>query len=106
MKILRSVKRRGSTVASAGFYTVLNANSWFAASRLPSHFFTLSERSKEAVSVAALEEKAQNPLHNQGSTLSLSVMNLSAQDHRFLRAVLVVLAALGVSYALLWMLWF
>lgn len=35
MKILRSVSRRGFSVGTAGWFTVLRPNTWFPASRLP-----------------------------------------------------------------------
>ena len=35
MKILRSVSRRGYSVGTAGWFTVLRPNTWFPASRLP-----------------------------------------------------------------------
>ncbi|WP_109488370.1 hypothetical protein [Occallatibacter savannae] len=38
MKILRSVSRRGFSVGTAGWFTVLRPNTWFPASRLPKNF--------------------------------------------------------------------
>jgi hypothetical protein len=84
-------------VQSAGFYTVLNANTWFASSRLRGKFFSLDEQSKRAVSAPAPEL----PIDGNQTTISLSVMDTSQQDHRVLRPVLVLLAAIALTWGLL-----
>jgi len=46
MKILRSVSRRGFSVGTAGWFTVLRPNTWFPASSLPRTFPALDPGKK------------------------------------------------------------
>jgi RsiW-degrading membrane proteinase PrsW (M82 family) len=101
MKILRSVNRRGFNLGTAGYFTVLKPNSWFAASRLPDAFRHLSRQSN-AVKSPSLERKAVDHACSRESTLSLQAMKLSAHDRNPMRLALAVLAAIAIIWALLW----
>jgi hypothetical protein len=91
MKILRSVTRRGFNVGSAGWFTVLKPNTWFAASRLQDNLHHLSGRPK-----GVAEPSSQNL-----AAPSLSV-NLSANDPGLMRLALTTLGAIAITSALLW----
>jgi hypothetical protein len=121
MKILRSVNRRGSSVQSAGFFTVLRANTWFAASRLPGVSSYLVDQSKWAaslqahdnptgnptaapltVSISAPEQKAQGHADSRENAIPLQIMMPSTYDHRPIRLALIVLAAAAITLIMLW----
>lgn len=89
MKILRSVTRRGFSVATAGWFTVLKPNTWFAASRLQGH------RHNGRPKVGA-EPGSLNP-----ATPSLSV-NLRANDPGSMRLALTIMGATAITSVLLW----
>lgn len=91
MKILRSMLRRGSSVETAGYFTVLKPNSWFAASRLQDHPYSLGSRT-----MGAAEPFSQNP-----EAPSLRV-NLSANHPGWMRVALAILGAIAITLALLW----
>lgn len=84
MKILRSVTRRGFSVGTAGWFTVLRPNTWFPASRLPRR-----ERHDSGVPSGTHAAAALNflPLNMQRRPLPL---------------ILTALAATAITAGLLW----
>ena len=90
MKILRSVNRRGFHIASAGFFTVLKANTWSPITRLvPGHQHPgrLTGGSEQTVG------EAQAP----------RIITLNGHDPRLLRRGVIILAAMAItSVLLLW----
>jgi hypothetical protein len=99
MKILRSVTRRGFSVDSAGWFTVLRPARWFAASRLPDGFRYLHGQSEGN---AAPEQKAPDHADNQETVIPLHIMESSTQDHYLMRSALIILAAAVLTSVLLW----
>ena len=93
MKILRSVNRRGFSVRSAGWFTVLRPNQWFPASRLP-----------EGRLLSIHLKPVQAPQDTAGSqeTAPPRIMSLSSRDPGLVRPALVVLAATAIAGFLLW----
>ncbi|MGA2217440.1 MAG: hypothetical protein ABSG51_05105 [Terracidiphilus sp.] len=100
MKILRSVNRRGSTVGIAGYFTVLRANTWFAASRFPDRFHNLRERAEAAAREPAQEQMSASTPANQ-STIHLDLKPQPEPLH-LMRSALIVLLASGITMFLLW----
>jgi hypothetical protein len=94
MKILRSVTRRGFSVGTAGYFAILKPNTWFPASRLPGNF---RYRAGQSAGTAAMDEAGR-----QQTTIPPRIMILSTPDRRLLRPALVLLAAMGITSALLW----
>lgn len=92
MKILRSVTQRGFNVGTAGYFTILRPNTWFAASRSEHRL----RRNFESGSVGARFSGSQGI-----ATPSLEA-NLSANDPGKLRLAVTGLAATAITAALLW----
>lgn len=91
MKILRSVTRRGFSVGSAGWFTVLKPNTWFPASRLQDNLHCLSSQPKGV----------PEPGSQDVATPSLSV-KLCANDPGLMRLTLIISGATAITSALLW----
>lgn len=91
MKILRSVSRRGFSVGTAGWFTVLKPNTWFAASRLRNDSHYLSGRTRLAA----------QPDQGSPTTPSLSV-KLNANDPGLMRLGLTILGSMAITSVLLW----
>ena len=98
MKILRSVTRRGFSVGTAGWFTVLRPNTWFPASRLPGSFHHPIGHSNKAgpavpgrPTVATIQE----------TTAQLQFLTTSAPNHPLMGRALIVLAAAAITSALL-----
>ena len=102
MKILRAVLRRGSTVESIGFYSVLNANRWFPASRLPDNDYHLGSASSGTAPEPEPGPKALSPSGGQQAPFLAEIAELSAHDRRPVRFVLIVLAAIAITLFVLW----
>lgn len=107
MKILRSVTRRGYTVAQAGFFSVTSPNRWFPASKLPDDFPELSARPKAGAAVFASRSisSSQRPSAlsaSQTSPPQFKLIGAGSQDHRLLRLALIVLAAGALTIVGLW----
>jgi hypothetical protein len=103
MKILRSVTRRGYTVGTAGMFTIVSPNRWFAASQFPESFQGLGGRSKEApesVAAGQAPDRAAGP----AAAMSPQIMILSTSDRRPMRFALIALLAAAIALCLLW--WF
>ncbi len=97
MKILRSVNRRGFSVGTAGYFTVLKPNTWFAATRLPDRFHHLNSRSRGYGG-----PPAPAPGYAESEpTIPSAYMKLSARDHGVMRPALIVLAASTITLILL-----
>lgn len=92
MKILRSVNRRGFSLGTAGWFSVLKPNAWFPASRLPGTFRYRRSQSTDAPAVHAEKHK---------TTVPPRIMVLTTKDRDLTRLVLVVLAAIAITSALL-----
>ena len=101
MKILRSVTRRGFTVGTAGMFTIVSPNRWFAASQLSESLQRLGGRPKEAAAPAAAAGKAPDRA-GQATMTSPQIMILSTQDRRSMRFALVALLAAAIAFFILW----
>ena len=100
MKIFRSVTHRGSSVGTAGYFTVLRPNTWFAATRFPDRFPNLHERVQAAAQESAQEQKTSNAKANQ-STLHLE-LKPPPEPLQLLRSAFILLVAAGITIFLLW----
>jgi hypothetical protein len=105
MKILRSVNRRGFNVGTAGWFTVLKPNTWFAASRLQgaSRPFTGQVMGTwhqgpkgHATTAGAF------PASGRETAVSLQALKLSAHDRSPMRLALAATAAIAITSGLLW----
>ncbi len=94
MKLLRSITRRGFSVGTAGWFTVLKPNTWFPASRLPGRFRYRSSPSAEAT--------AGEDADSREMTNSPQIMVLDTKHRRLMRPALIVLTAMIVTSGLLW----
>ena len=107
----RSWNRREFRVAANGFFTVLRPTGWFSAVPLPGGFRYLVNLSKRSVYRRTLDGPGPE-LNARGHANGQEVVVLSqsripgAFDHHFMRslimAVLTVLAAVALSFLLLW----
>jgi len=88
MKLLRSITRRGFDIGTAGWFTVLKPNPWFPASRLPRRFRYHGSPSAETT--------------RANQAISVRILLPSRNDRRLARSVLVILAAVAITSALLW----
>jgi hypothetical protein len=95
MKILRSVTRRGFNVGTAGWFSVLRPNTWFAASRLP-------DSRIRRYKVAASEHSALSHRESQQVVIPPPALTLSTPRGQPMRIALLVLASMGITSALLW----
>jgi hypothetical protein len=102
MKILRTVDRRGSSVGSAGWFTVLRSKKWSAAPLLPGSFHVSGRRSLGPAEPTAPELMAPKYADSRPATAPLQIMKLDVDDRGFMRPALIVLAAIAVSSVLLW----
>jgi hypothetical protein len=100
VKILRSVTHRGSSVGAAGYFTVLRANRWFAASLFPDRFPHLHERVEAALREPAQDQKFSNAPDNQ-SPIHLE-LNPPPEPLHLIRSALIALVAIGITVFLLW----
>jgi hypothetical protein len=106
MNILRSVVRRGYTVAQAGYFTVTSPNRWFSASQFPDRFPELSHPKTAAApstdSNTTLEQNALTLKRTEAAPPQFELIEPRAQNHRLLRFAVVVLAALALTLVGLW----
>jgi hypothetical protein len=115
-----SWNRREFSVTPNGYFTVLRPTGWFSSVRLPGGYryqVDLSERNEYPL---AHENPTENPAtafppestiseqkaldhadSQQTAILSQSIIP-STQDHRLMRTALIVLAAIVISYLILW----
>lgn len=88
MKILRPMTRRDFSIKTAGWFTVLKPNTWFPASRLAAPY-------------------RYRPSQSPGSTgihiaAAPKIITLPAEDRGKMRSGLTLLAAMAITWALLW----
>jgi hypothetical protein len=106
MNTLRSVIRRGYTVAQAGYFTVTSPNRWFSASQFPTRF---PELSRPRIASAHTND-SNTPMQPNALPLIVSevpppqfeLIGPRAQNHRVLRFALVVIGALVLALVGLW----
>jgi hypothetical protein len=101
-KNLRIWNRRGFRVGPAGLFSILKADGWFAASRLPGGFRYLGGEPKAPESILAAKPMTQGDDGSQETTLRLQTIERSVHDHPLMRPALVVLAATMITSLLLW----
>jgi hypothetical protein len=92
MKLLRSITRRGFNVGRAGWFTVLEPNPWFPASRRSEVFRHHRTSPGETIVLADRSTPVDPP----------QILAPASHDRRVLRPALIVLAATTVTTALLW----
>ncbi len=92
MKILRSVTRRGFSIGTAGYFTVIKPNTWFPATRLPG-----SQRH----SIGHVTGSPQVPEAAEASqTLATATpprITLLGSDRSLVRLTLSVLSAIAIT---------
>lgn len=89
MKILRAVKRRGSSVGPAGFFNVLRGDTWFAAARLPNKPYLIGQI------------KATDEPESPGTTIPPEILKVDGPNHHWIRVAAVVVAATAITWVLL-----
>jgi hypothetical protein len=105
---LRSVVRRGYTVAQAGYFTVTSPNRWFSASQFPNRFpeFSRSRKSaspeNRAATFAPSAWAGPKTADNREITLPLQVAIPGAIDRGRIRFIMILLAAALLTAAVLW----
>ena len=102
MRILRSVKRRGFDVGTAGYFSVLRQNTWFAASRLSDGFGSLLGRSNRTVPTSSAGHETWTGLSALGTTAFPPALGVISYPHRPLRTAAIVCLAIALTLALLW----
>ena len=102
MKIRRTLKRRGFSVRTAGWFTVLRPDGWSVDSRQPGSLHPLTNRSNRVTSTLAPEQKVLNNLEGQEATMAPSLMQLCTHDLRLKRTALIISAAMTITSILLW----
>ena len=96
MKILRSVSRRGFSVGTAGWFTVLRPNTWFPASRLPKTFPSFGAQS------AGAEERAADGEDGQTRAVRWLAMERTLETRHRVRAASAIFGAIAITTAMLW----
>jgi len=102
MRILRSVKRRGFDVGTAGYFSFLRQNTWFAASRLSDGFESLAGRTNRKVAKGSAGPETWGGLSAQGSAAAPPALGVILYSHRPLRTAAIVCVAIALTLALLW----
>lgn len=100
MKILRALAHRGSSVGTAGYFSVLKANTWFAATRFPDRFPHLHERVEAALREPTQGQKISGAPANQA--LIHLELDQPPEPLRLMRLALIVLVSSGVTVFLFW----
>jgi len=95
MKILRSVNRRGFSVGTAGWFTVLRPNTWFPASRFP-----VSHSLGRGTALPGHVSSGHSDMQKT-STLS-QPLELSPTGLRMGRSISIIAGAFGITSILLW----
>ena len=101
MKILRSVTRRGFSVGTAGWFTVLRPNTWFPASRLPGSIHHPGGRPREIDEPRPAQIQPSSHAGSQEMAILPQTMNMGMRDRGLMRMAMVVLTALAITSALL-----
>jgi len=102
MKILRSLTQRGSSIDSAGYFSVVRPSKWFAASRLPRGFPFFGDRWKVVAQLRAQRQGVSDHFEGHVATQELQIARVIEEDHHFMRSALIVLLAVAASAVLLW----
>ncbi len=89
MKIIRAVKRRGSSVEPGGFYSFLKSNTWFPASRLPDKPYLIGQI------------KTSKEPGSQEAGIPPEILKVDAPDRHLARLAVAVLAAISITWVLL-----
>jgi len=116
-----SWNRREFSVTPNGYFTVLRPTGWFSSVRLPGGYryqVDLSERNEYPLahenptenpataspreSSSVPEQKALDHADSQQTAILSQSIIPSTQDHRLMRTALIVLAAIVISYLILW----
>ena len=100
MKILRSVTRRGFSVGTAGWFTVLRPNTWFPASRLPGSIHHPGGRSRE-IGEQMQPARELPRSHVGGHEIAILPQTMGMRDRGLKRMAMVVLTAAAITSALL-----
>ena len=101
MKILRSVSRRGFSVGTAGWFTVLRPNTWFPASRLPKchpAFGTPTDRAVEQAPTGSAPGLSSDGV----KAVWWLPMERNGEDRNRVRFASAILGALAITSAMLW----
>ena len=93
MKILRSVSRRGFSVGTAGWFTVLRPNTWFPASRLPKNLPDFGIRAEQTVPGGISGASRLGPWMPAGQR---------SEDRNRMRLASAVLGAVAITSVMLW----
>jgi len=101
MKILRSVNRRGFSVGTAGWFTILRPNTWFAASRLPGAHQGFGIQTRGTAELAT-RYRAPKIAGAQASAAPWQVIEARKQRHRPMRSASIIFGALAITSAMLW----
>ena len=101
MKILRAVNRRGFSVGTAGWFTVLRPNTWFPASRLRSTLRGSGIQGKEiAVQVPGPDALSGSGIAGRSVQWLAMEPNLEGRDR--MRSASVIFGAVAITSAMLW----
>jgi len=101
MKILRSVNRRGFSVGTAGWFTILRPNTWFPASRLrktPVGFGIQAQGTEEQVPASGVLGDGRV----QARAVRWLASEWSAADRNRVRAASAIASALAITAGMLW----
>ena len=101
MKILRSVSRRGFSVGTAGWFTVLRPNTWFPASRLPKAHPALGTRADGAVEQVSKDNFVGFP-SGDAKAVRWMTTEQRAEDRNRVRRASAIFGALAITSAMLW----
>ncbi|MDE3186847.1 MAG: hypothetical protein KGM96_04895 [Acidobacteriota bacterium] len=102
MRILRSVSRRGFSIGTAGWFTILRQNTWFPATRLPRSFPHPSDHFQTPAHALTAEHLAQIPAASRQAALSPRIVTLNGYEHRPARLALITLFAVAITLGMLW----
>jgi hypothetical protein len=92
-------------VTQAGYFTVLKPSGGSSASRLPGSLQDLVGQPKKAESLSPASAPGQKTLDRVGSpatTAPLQILGPDASDHHPVRLLLIILAAVALTLAVLW----
>lgn len=98
MKLLRSITRRGFTVGTAGWFTVVSPNRWFASSRLPRSSHYLSE---EFQTIAGRNKRRHPDQAGSGQAAPPRIMLIAREDRHPIQIALIVLTAIAITAVVL-----
>ena len=94
MRILRSVNRRGFSVGTAGWFTVLKPNTWFPASRLPNTLRPVMRTSETASHLAGPQPSAR--------AVRWSAVEQRPETQHRVRAASAIFGGIAITTFMLW----